>query len=78
MSKRLDIERQKELEPQRLKRAKAAIKERGYVVTEVDPTHLQFKHRGKTVNYWPYSGWATGQTINDGRGLSNLIKQLKL
>lgn len=78
MSNRLDQDRERRLQPQRLQRAKAAIEARGYNVTIVNPTHLQFKHRGKTVNYWPYSGWATGQTIQDGRGLDRLIKQLKL
>lgn len=38
---------------------------------------IEFEYKGHSIKYFPYSGWATGKTIKDGRGLNNLIKQLK-
>ena len=37
---------------------------------------IEFEYKGQPVKYFPYSGWATGKTIKDGRGLKNLIKQI--
>jgi hypothetical protein len=73
---RLNIERQKELEPKRLEVAKKAITGLGYAITfEVDTT-IHFIYKGETVKYFPYSGWHTGKSIKDGRGLQNLLNQL--
>lgn len=33
--------------------------------------------KGNAVFFYPYSGWATGKNIQDGRGLQNLINQIK-
>lgn len=74
---RLDIERQIELEPLRMEYAKEQISALGYEVSEHDGKELRFFHRGKIVKFFPYSGWATGATIKDGRGLRRLLNQLK-
>ena len=66
---RLNQERQAQLEPRRIEVAIAEIQKFGYEVTQVDSTQIQFKYKGHTVNYWPYSGWASGGSIQDGRGL---------
>lgn len=29
------------------------------------------------IRYYPYTGWFTGKSVKDGRGIHNLIKQLK-
>lgn len=29
------------------------------------------------VHFYPYSGWHTGKSINDGRGWNNLYNQIK-
>jgi hypothetical protein len=73
---RLDYERQLELEPQRLSYAKKKIEEKGYIVTEVGSTELQFDYKGKLIRFYPYSGWASGSTIKAGRGLQNLLNQI--
>lgn len=75
---RLDIERQLELEPKRMEFAKKSIEDLGYKVTEVSSTELRFEFRNKTVSLFPYSGWHSGSTIKDGRGLSKLLRQIKL
>ncbi len=73
---RLDTERQARLEPERIAYAVAQLEGRGYEITYRDGTRIEFTHKGKTVKFFPYSGWATGKTIRDGRGLKNLLKQL--
>ena len=74
---RLDIERQNTLEPRRMEFAKKEIEKKGYVVWIISDTQLRFEHQGgHCVNFFPYSGWATGATIKDGRGLKKLLKQI--
>ena len=72
---RLNIERQKELEPKRIAYAKEKIERLGYEVTESN-TELRFIYKGNIIKFFPYSGWHSGKEIKDGRGLDNLLKQL--
>lgn len=74
---RQDTERQMELEPQRIEYAKRKISELGYAITHEDGNSIQFVHAGKTVTLYPYSGWFSGKTVRDGRGLHHLLQQLK-
>lgn len=74
---RLNTERQERLEPARIAHAIHRIEQLGYTITLRDNKKIQFIHKGKTVTFFPYSGWATGKTIQDGRGLGKLIKQLE-
>lgn len=74
---RLDIERKYELEPKRMIYAKQQIEALGFKITYEDKTKINFWFKGSAVHFYPYSGWATGKTIKDGRGLENLLKQLK-
>lgn len=74
---RLDQERQAELEPKRMEFAVNVITHLGLTITHRDNTTLRFLFKGHTVTLYPYSGWHTGKSIKDGRGISNLIKQLK-
>lgn len=39
---------------------------------------INFWYKGSAVHFYPYSGWATGKTIKDGRGIENLLNQLKI
>ena len=43
-----------------------------------DGTTLIFEYNGNTIRYFPYSGWHSGKGIKDGRGIKNLLKQLKV
>lgn len=76
MSNRLDQEREERLEPVRYEKAIKELEDLGFHVNRVDRTKIQFLYKEWWVTYYPYSGWATGQTIEDGRGLRNLLKQL--
>lgn len=74
---RLDIDRQKALEPTRIKRAMDLLKEMGYDPREIGTSKIAFNHfKGSRVTFWPYSGWHSGKDIEDGRGLEHLLNQL--
>lgn len=73
---RLNEERQKKLEPKRILNASMEISDLNLDIISIDDKQIQFRFKGETVTYFPYSGWATGKSIKDGRGLKNLIKQL--
>ena len=45
---------------------------------EYRATTLQFIFRGSPVTLYPYSGWFTGKTVKDGRGIHNLLKQIPM
>lgn len=77
MSNRLDQEREALLQPKRMKECKAKLEEMGFVVSQFGETELRFMFKGSEVKFWPYSGWHTGKTIKDGRGFTNLLRQLK-
>lgn len=51
---RLDIERQKRLEPTRIEYAVSRIQEIGFEIVQRDNTQIQFIHKGQTVTFFPY------------------------
>lgn len=73
---RLNIERQIELEPERLKYDKSEIEKKGYLVEQINSNELQFEFKGSIIKVFPYSGWCTGKTIQDCRGIRKLLKQI--
>jgi hypothetical protein len=76
---RLDIERQNRLEPKRIEYAKKKLQEIGCVIEYEDNTKIIFLDKAKNrITFYPYSGWHTGKSIKDGRGLNNLLEQLKV
>lgn len=77
MSNRIDQEREARLQPKRMEVARAAIENLGYKITFQDETKINFWYKGDAVHYYPYSGWATGKGIKDGRGLQHLLEQIK-
>lgn len=58
--------------------AEMEIEDLGYKVTRVDDNLITFKYKGKTIQFFPYTGWASGRGIKDCRGIKNLIKQIKV
>jgi len=67
---------QDELEPKRIKYAKERIEALGYTITKETNTCLTFEFKGSPVQFFPYSGWHAGKTIQDGRGIAKLLKQI--
>lgn len=74
---RLNQERQAELEPKRMAIAKHEITKLGYEIKFENETQLIFVFNNHNVNYFPYSGWHSGASITDGRGLNKLLKQIR-
>lgn len=66
----------KELNEERYQHAKKKISALGILVFEVDNKTLTFQFNDHDVLFYPYTGWHTGKSIKDGRGLKNLLKQL--
>jgi hypothetical protein len=79
MSQRLNQEREARLQPARIAHAVKKISRLGFAVTVHDDgsQRITFDFKGATITFWPYSGWASGKTIKDGRGLGKLVEQLK-
>lgn len=69
-------ERKEALQPGRIEYARTKLKALGYNVEQINPTVLKIIHKGKPIIIYPYTGWFTGKTIKDGRGINNLLKQL--
>jgi hypothetical protein len=74
---RLDKEKQLELEPKRFEFASDTISNLGFDIFDISLSSFSFFFRGEKVTIFPYSGWHTGKSIKDGRGIKNLIKQIK-
>lgn len=74
---RLDQERQQELEPARMDYAMKQLLSLGKVIHQMDDKKLKFMHKGHEVTLYPYSGWFTGKSVHDGRGIKNLLDQIK-
>jgi hypothetical protein len=73
---RLDKERQGALTPTRMSFALNVLQAMGYEIIFKNDSEIQFFHLGERVSLFPYTGWHTGKSIKDGRGINNLIKQL--
>lgn len=68
---RLNIERQERLEPERIAHAVRRIEQLGYTITLRDNKKIQFTHKGKTVTFFPYSGWQPAKRYRTDEGLIN-------
>lgn len=77
MSNRLDKERESLLQPARVEYAKEKIAELGFEITKETDVEIQFMFKGKIVHFFPYSGWHSGASIKDGRGIEKLLEQIK-
>lgn len=74
---RLNIERQKELEPIRMAFAIKHITERGFTIIDQTGNRIQFMYNGQKVTLYPYSGYFSGKSVHAGRGIADLLCQLK-
>lgn len=74
---RQDIERQKLLEPDRVKYAAEQIAATGCRIVFQDDKCIEFMFNNHICRMFPYSGWHSGKTIVDGRGIKKLLKQIR-
>lgn len=77
MSNRLDKEREARLQPHRMNTAIIELDRVGILEFDADDTTIKFMFNGNQITFFPYSGWHHGKGIKPGRGLQNLLKQLK-
>lgn len=52
------------------------LQKRGFAPIQMGETRIDFTCKGCVIQFFPYSGWHTGRTIKDGRGIEKLLKQL--
>ena len=74
---RLDKERELKLLPIRETAAIKQIKALGHTIISNSTTDIKFLFKGNVITYFYYSGWASGKGIKDGRGLQQLLIQIK-
>lgn len=72
---RLDKKRQDKLEPIRIQTAINKLNKIVFILSVTDK-EIRFMYKDHIITFYAYSGWFTGKTVTDGRGLDNLIKQL--
>ena len=64
------------IEPQRISHATQALENLGFEPQQIG-IELRFLFKGHIVYFFPYSGWFQGKSVKKGRGLRNLLTQLK-
>ena len=74
---RLDEQRKKDLEPERMAYAIERLMEKGVEPFIIDGREIQFTWKYEIVKLFVYTGWHTGKSIKDGRGIEKLLNQLK-
>lgn len=68
--------KRRELLPERMAHAKKRIAMAGYAFTCPDDMSISFMYKCCPVRFYPYTGWFTGKSVKDGRGLQNLLDQV--
>ncbi len=53
-----------------------SLKKRGLTIVQKKKKEVVFWWKGKNITINTWTGWFSGKTIESGRGLSNLLKQL--
>lgn len=67
----------KQIQKERLEYAEMQILSIGIDITFTCESRIEFYYNDELIQYYPFKAWATGKSIEDGRGLNNLLKQLK-
>ena len=73
---RLNIDRQKRIEPERMSYAFHSLARLGIMAWSKSNIEINFIYKNSLIKFYPYSGWHTGKTVKDGRGLNKLLEQL--
>ena len=56
---------------------KKTIEDLGFKITLETKSSIHFDFNGRDVCIYPKSGWCTGKTIEDCRGLDKLLEQIQ-
>lgn len=68
---------QKKIEAERLAYCKSLLIAAGFDITKETEIELHFKFKNETIRLFPYSGWFTGKSVIDGRGIKKLMEQIQ-
>ncbi len=68
---------QKKVQAERMMYAVGKLTDLGIITKIFDKTRIEFQYKGSKVMFYPYKGWASGKSIKDGRGIHNLLIQLR-
>jgi hypothetical protein len=60
------------LDPQEIASCQLTLEELSFEVTQCGRYRLEFVFQGYRALFWPYSGWHSGRSIEDGRGFEHL------
>lgn len=76
---RLNKDNQAAVQPERMKHAQDKITALGFEIVNLGQSDnlILFYFKDKAVYFFPFTGWHSGKSITAGRGLQNLLKQLK-
>lgn len=77
MSNRLNQEREAKLQPSRMATALNELHKLKCEIEDTSNTTIRFRFKGNLIFFYPYSGWYQGKGIKPGRGLENLLNQLR-
>ena len=70
-------ERRRGMEMDRMDYAKKKFEEKGiFYIHNENIKALEFAYKGCVIRFFPYTGWASGRSIQDCRGIENLLKQI--
>lgn len=62
----------------RMETAVKKIEKLGFCAMQINASELEISNDSDVIcKYFPFTGWATGKQIVDGRGLKTLLTQLK-
>lgn len=61
---------------QRHKYVLSELENRKVRIFVVNERQIAFEHKNETCVYWPVSNWVSGPTIEKGRGINRMLKQI--
>lgn len=73
----LDPEKRVKLQPKRMAYCIDEITKLGYEIFDQCENSFKFKYKDEIIQLFPFTGWHSGKSIKDGRGINNLLNQLK-
>lgn len=53
-----------------------SIKKLGFIICIENNATISFIFKDRKILMYPFTGWHSGKSIKDGRGIHNLIKQI--
>ena len=74
---RLNKDREQKLQPVRIEYALTELAKLDISPIYQTDSRIDFIYKDAKIMLYTYSGWFTGKTIIDGRGIEKLLKQLK-